>query len=681
MTPILSRLRDLAGSRYVVASLLALVVSILTIGLRSLGGLERLELMAYDWCMVARPAKTTPPRVVLIGITEEDIGASGRWPLSDATLAGALTKLSQYRPAAIGVDLYRDLPVPPGTAELEGIVRKNPRIVLIRKFGDVSSPGVSPPAYLEEESGQIGFSDLVIDSGGVVRRGLLFLDDGRTVYRSLSLSLATLYLATKGISPQPDPVIPAHLRLGKTTIPPLGPDDGGYAHIDAAGYQFLLDFRDQAKALPVHSFADLLADRIADNELRGRVVILGTMAASMHDSFFTPVRSGGEVDGMMPGMTVHGHAASQLIRFAMDGDRPTKTLPKSAETGWILLCCLLGGVIGLWLRSPLFWTLLSAAGVVVIALLAITVFGLGWWLPMIPPGLGLLVTAGVTTAYCSHEESKSRASLMDIFSRHVSEEVANSLWRQRRHFMNSGRPLPQRLIATVLFTDLVGFTTIAERLEPPLLMEWLNQYMEAMGREITAHGGIINKYIGDSIMAIFGVPVARLHEGDIRRDAVNAVQCAMAMRRAMQEMNRQWMARGMMTVGTRIGIFTGPLVAGSLGSAARMEYTVIGDTVNIASRLESFDKESFRFHPFDNPCRILLGGQTKACVEEGPARHQSSGESLEPLAGKDRVDSPPRSAGRFKTRLIGDIRLKGKDLPVSVYELLPDDREAAIRQA
>jgi adenylate cyclase len=686
VTTNLSRLCDFAGRQYVVVPLIALVVSILTIGLRSLGGLERLDLTAYDWCMALRPAKATAHRVVLIGITEEDISALGKWPLSDATLAKALSKLGQYQPAAIGVDLYRNLPVPPGSPELEQTVLNNPRIVMIRKFGDLSSPGVPPPSYLNGEGGQTGFSDLVVDSGGVVRRGLLFLDDGRTVYPSLSLRLATLYLATKGVSPQPDPLIPAQIRLGRTTIPPLGPDDGGYAHIDAAGYQFLLDFRDQTTALPVFSLADLLAGRIDDNELRGRIVILGTMAASMHDAFFTPVRLGGERDGLMPGMTLHGHAASQLVRLAMDEDQPVTMFPKTAETGWIVFWCLMGGLIGLWIRSPLLWSLVSATVVTVIAALAILAFSVGWWVPMIPPALGLLVTAGVTTAYYSHEEGKSRASLMDLFSRHVSEEVANTLWRQRRQFMNSGRPLPQRLTATVLFTDLVGFTTIAERLEPAVLMEWLNQYLEMMGREITAHGGIINKYIGDSIMAIFGVPVARLSEDDIRQDAVNAVRCAMAMRSAMREMNRQWTARGMMAVGTRIGISTGPLVAGSLGGAARMEYTVIGDTVNIASRLEGFDKEGFLFHPYDNPCRILLGSTTKAYLDSVQSSLQSDGDSFQsPLVSDgDSVQSPSRGewtdsslvsdeGGGFSTRLIGDIRLKGKDMPVSVYELLSEE--------
>lgn len=636
----MSGLSEFIGHKRVIVLLIALAVALLTIGLRLVGGLEELELKAYDWGMALRPAKTTTSRVSLIGITEEDITAIGGWPMSDATLAEALAKLVSHHPAAVGVDLYRNLPVPPGRSELEEVVRKNPRIVLVKKFGDRSSPGVPAPAFLGEESEQVGFSDMVIDPGSVVRRGLLFLDDGKTVFHSMALRLATLYLADQGIYPQPDPMTPAHIRLGKTTLHPLGPDDGGYAHADTAGYQYQLDFRDQDEALPLFSFADLLADRIDDAALRGRIVVLGTMAVSIHDSFYTPARLKNTLNGMVPGMSLHGHAASQLLRFALDGDQPLASLPEPTEAGWILCWCLLGGVIGLWLRSPFLLPIAAGAGVAVIGTVAVAALGRGLWLPMVPPGLGLLSSAGLVTVYLAYDEAKSRAFLMDMFSRHVSKEVAGSLWQQRRQFMNSGRPLPQRLTATVLFSDLVGFTTISEKLEPPELMEWLNQYMEIMGREVMVHGGIINKYIGDSIMAVFGVPVARSTEEEIRGDAINAVKCAMAMATAMRELNRKWADQGQATVGTRIGIFTGPLVAGSLGSTARMEYTVLGDTVNVASRLESFSKETFRYHPLDNPCRILLGSSTNECL-----------------------------AGHFPTRPVGDIRLKGKDTPVSIYEL------------
>jgi len=644
--------RDWVENSTVVVSLLALAIALMIVGLRWLGALERLELTAYDWCMALRPSQNTVSRVTLIGIKEEDITAIGQWPLADATLAEALNKIIEGQPLAVGVDLYRNLPVPPGSAELAEVVLANPRLVMIRKYGDQSSPEVPPPSFLSEGGEQTGFSDIVIDSGGVVRRGLLLVGDGQRVFQSLALRLATRYLAAKGVVPRPDPLTPEYMRLGDTTIRPLGPDDGGYVRLDAQGYQFLLDFRDQAAALPIFSLSDLLAGRIAAEALRGRVVLLGAMAASMHDSFFTPARLGGEEEGMVPGVTVHAHAVSQLLRLALDGEPPIRSLPKMAEGVWLVACCLLGGAIALWARAPAWWASLAAAGVMVNLALSVIALGQGLWLPMIPPVLGLLATAGGSAAYLSYEEGKSRRFLMDIFSRHVSPAVAHTLWRQRRQFINNGRPLPQRLTATVMFTDLVAFTSLAEGVEPSELMEWLNQYMEVMGREVMAHGGIINKYIGDSIMALFGAPLARGSEAEIRQDAVNAVQCALSMRLALRELNRRWQEQGRRTAQTRVGIFTGPVVAGSVGSAERLEYTVVGDTVNVASRLESFDKKGYPFHPLDNPCRILIGESTKVLVEAAGGPPQAGG------------DQP------FSLTMKANVRLRGKDRPGSIYEVV-----------
>src|SRR5262249_59768323 len=131
--------------------------------------------------------------------------------------------------------------------------------------------------------------------------------------------------------------------------------------------------------------------------------------------------------------------------------------------------------------------------------------------------------------YLSHQETLERAALMGLFSRHVSKEVAEAMWLQRDEFVDGRRARPQGLIATALFTDLTGYSTVSETLSPELLMEWLNEYMEAMAGQVSAHGGGIKQYAGDSIVAIFGVPVARHSEGEIAPDAINALKTARAM--------------------------------------------------------------------------------------------------------------------------------------------------------
>ena len=170
-------------------------------------------------------------------------------------------------------------------------------------------------------------------------------------------------------------------------------------------------------------------------------------------------------------------------------------------------------------------------------------------------------------------------------------------------------------------------------------MTWLNDYMDEMSSIIIAEGGMINKYIGDAIMAIFGVPVKKTDEEGIRADALSAVESALRMREKLQELNQHWQAQGLPTIGMRIGIHTGVLVAGTLGGQQRMEYTVIGDTVNVASRLESFDKAIVS--EADPHCRILIG---------------------EPTWGLVNAD--------YVTRPIGDCQLKGKHQILKIYDVL-----------
>jgi adenylate cyclase len=233
---------------------------------------------------------------------------------------------------------------------------------------------------------------------------------------------------------------------------------------------------------------------------------------------------------------------------------------------------------------------------------------------------------------------------MRIFSSHVSKEIAETLWQQRHEFLENGRPRPQKVVATTLFSDLRGFTSVSEKLAPEDLMDWLNTYLEAMAKVIAAHNGVIDNYAGDGIKANFGVPVPRSKEEEIQRDAVSAVRCALAMEREMVRLNKVWEERHLPAVGMRIGIFTGPVVAGLLGGSERFKYTTIGDSVNVASRLESYDKDIGK----ERLCRILVGESTMQLVQ-----------------------------GHFQAEKVGEASLKGKTEKVMIYRILPfpDGRE------
>jgi adenylate cyclase len=255
--------------------------------------------------------------------------------------------------------------------------------------------------------------------------------------------------------------------------------------------------------------------------------------------------------------------------------------------------------------------------------------------------LGWLISAGGIITYLSHRETVQRALLMQLFSRQVSKEVAQTIWQQREQFLDGGRPRSQRLVVTALFTDLTGFTTVSEKHPPEVLMEWLNEYMDAMARQVSRHGGVIRQYAGDSVVALFGVPIPRLNEAETDRDAVSAVECALSMGEALQELNNRWRAEQRPTTGMRVGILTGPVVSGTIGSSDRSEYVVVGDTMNTAARLESFDKDLFTPDPDGNPCRILIGEPTRA-----------------------------RLGRAFETEWVGDVSLKGKAQLVGVYRVI-----------
>ena len=610
------------------------------IGLRSTGALESLELAAYDWQLRLRPgAPAQKPPVVLVTITDRDIAELGTWPVPDEVLARALETLSRAGARAIALDIYRDVPVPPGHEALNAVLAKNPQIVGAMLLPRGEHPGVRPPPALNG-SDRVGFTDTVVDADGRVRRALLMVDDGKTVFYSLPFRIALLYLQAAGVTPQSDPQNPEYLKLGRTTLRPFEPNDGGYVRADAGGYQILIDYRDGPDAFAEIGFSQLLAGEFDRRLVKDRVALLGVTAESVKDNFYTPFSGTFGAKEATYGVALYGHMMSQLVRAALAGDHPLAVLPDSAEALWILLWCMLGATLALVTRSAWRFDAAAGAGLLVLIVAVHAIFLLGWWIPLVPPALGWVASAGVVSAYVSGREKRERARLMSLFSAYVSPELAEAIYRDRQHFLASGRPVPQRLTVTVYFCDVGGFTTISETLDPPVLMGWLYGFMEAITPVVSAHGGVILRFSGDSIMAVFGVPVARTGEQEIARDAVNAVDCALAMQNRLIVLNKSLQERGLPLIGMRIGILTGPVTAGSLGTEQRMEYNVHGDTVNTGARLESFQREHFSPDYLHTPCRILVGEPTLRLL-----------------------------GGQFHTEFLGDFQLKGKVKPLRIHRI------------
>jgi adenylate cyclase len=641
-------MRTFYRSSSTTAVVVSLFVCLSILALRHSGGLETLELSAYDWCIRLQPKVPGPnTRIALIAITESDIRHQGRWPLPDATLAQALERLVQYQPRVIGLDLYRDLPIPPGSEQLEAVLRDQSQIIAAMKFGDDTAIGIAPPAVLAQTE-RVGFNDILVDPGGIVRRGLLFLDDGQHVAYAFALRLALFYLQAEGIIPQADPLHPQYMRLGATTIRPLETHDGIYVDADTRGYQFLLDFRDGPKTFPSYSLTALLAGEIAAEALKDKIVLFGISAASesVKDLFYTPYSRGLRTEQQMSGINLHAHSISQLLRAGLAGDAPLGSPSEGQEALWVLLWSLLGGALGLWVRSSWRFALVAAGGLLLLSVIVYIAFAQHWVIPWVPPAMAWIIAATLVTASRSQQEKAQRALLMHLFSRHVSCEVAETIWQHRDQFLHGGRPRPQKLVATVMFTDLEGFTVVAGKLPPHTLIEWLNGYMETITELVIAHGGIVDDYTGDGLKADFGVPLARTSEAEIRQDAVHAVRCALAIERELRCLNQRYVEQQLPTARMRIGICTGPVVAGSLGSAQRSKFTTLGDPVNIAARLESAAKELVIPGFTTSPCCILVSEATTQYLEKV-----------------------------FRTRRVGTINLKGIEQKVTVYRVIPGEED------
>jgi adenylate cyclase len=610
-----------------VSGLIVVAVFVSALLSQRLGWLQFLEFRAYDFFIQRQPLLPSGDPIVLVEMTEDDIQSPTLdYPLTDEKFAELLNRLETDAPAVIGLDIWRDIPVPKSGAHLKEfneVLQAHTNIIGIYTLG-----GIAPPAALMPYPDRLGFNDnfpvddRVEKTTPKVRRSMLFCEaESGQRLEALPFRVVRKYLDQRGIAVRFNDATPGAFQLGKSQLHGLQPDDGPYVGADTAGMQMLLNFKHPGD-FTRYSVGEALAGHIPKGSLHDKIVLVGMNAPSVSDERVTPIRYSHR------GIELQSLTILQLLRAALEGEKSLRFLPGWQEAVWMLGWCLLGGAIGYRIRSP--WRFIAAilSGLLVLGIIGWQSFVAGWWVPLMAPAVAFLPAAALVTSYISFQEHRNRGQLMQLFSNQVSPDIAEALWDQREAFLAGNRPLSQKLIATVLFTDLKGFSSTSEGLEPAALMDWLNEYMEVMAGAVMKHEGVVEKYIGDSIMAVFGVPIPRASQEQIARDAQNSVRCALAMRDEMDKLNVLWKERGLPACSTRIGIHTGPLVAGSLGSLDRQEYTVIGDSVNTASRLESFGKDSTDPNLADDKCRILISEATRLFLGEEFQLHQVGTMSL-----------------------------------------------------
>lgn len=238
------------------------------------------------------------------------------------------------------------------------------------------------------------------------------------------------------------------------------------------------------------------------------------------------------------------------------------------------------------------------------------------WLPavLMPAAWMLAIVVGKTAM--TQVEHTQRVFLMRLFSTHISAPIAEEMWRRRNDFLRLGRPVPVRLTATVLFSDVNDFTTATEDMEPEEIVRWLEPYMNTMTELIDEFGGVVERFSGDGVLAMFGVPVPRLTDDEIAADAASAVTCACRMAEEILRLNEAYRAANQPEIRFAVGIQSGVLVGCSLGSAARLQYTTMGDTTNTAARLVNVAKDEMKQSGVSDTCCVVVGGATRTLLGE-----------------------------------------------------------------
>jgi adenylate cyclase len=467
---------------------------------------------------------------------------------------------------------------------LTDLFKTTPNLVGIQKVvGDRDVEAVAPSAILAE-LGQIGANDIVTDADNTVRRGLLSVQtaEGETVY-SLSLYLALLYLEAENI--QPRSVSEDTWWLGKTLFKPFEANDGGYVRADAHGYQQILNYRGPNQTFEQVSLSDVLHDRIPSNWATDRIVLIGAVGDSFQDNKYTPYSSSLlSLPEPMAGVEVHAQLTSQIISSALEGRDSIRSWSEPVEWMWILGWSGISTFV-IWQSGQarkmcskpwqVHWQKEKRIVSIVILLLggSYGLFLWGWWVPVVPALVAAVGCAIAVTAYLANQTETIRRT----FGRYLSDEIVNTLLENPEGQKLGG----ERRKITILTSDLRGFTSLSEQLPPEKVIQVLNFYLGQMTEVITQHNGTIDEFMGDGILVLFGAPICR------ESDAQRAIACAIEMQLAMERINQHIQTWDLAPLEMGIGIHTGEVVVGNIGSEKRTKYGVVGGPVNLTYRIEA----------------------------------------------------------------------------------------------
>ncbi len=383
-------------SKWKVLLLASLLVTGVASGLRALGGLQSLELKAYDYLMRIRPAEPADDRILVVEATEADVKRYG-FPLPDKTLSQVIETLEIYQPRVVGLDIFRDNPVAPGTEKLTQLLQENPHVIGICSVADVTNrdnkPGIAPHPTLPDT--RLGYSDVVFDPDRIIRRHLLFMqpdyNDPCTTDHSLSMRVALNYLSKEEIFPQTLP--DDRIKLGNLIINRLNSNSGPYQNIDHRGIQVFVNYRSQQVRRV--SMTDLLEGNVDPRWIQDRIILVGVSAPISSDYFLTPYSASQWPYQQVPGVLVQSQMVSQIISAALDKRPLIQVGTLWTELLWIWGWSVAGGAIAMVVTRSRNRAIVVAGACGVLWLSCWGSFILGVWLPLVPSAIVLVIMGGL----------------------------------------------------------------------------------------------------------------------------------------------------------------------------------------------------------------------------------------------------------------------------------------------
>jgi len=371
-------------------------------GVRELKWLQPWELRVYDQMLRSQKAEAPDRRILLVKITDEDLKPE-KWTRSDRTINQVLKKIESYQPRIVGLYLFQ-----PEHNNLAANLQNQDNIVSTCLFSSLGRDEIPPPPNFPIDN--VGFSDVVADNENdqILRRSLLFAnstDKKCTTSFAFGALIAINYLEKQGIEYQFTKK--GDFQLGKTLFPRLQPNSGSYQHLDADGYQILLNYRHPNSLADQVTLTQVLSGQVNPNLVKDRLVIIGTTAANFpQSSFYTPYSALPDQPARMPALFIHAQIASQLISTVLDG-RPLIWYWRDwAELIWVWGWSLLGGIIAWRWRNPLL--LLAVGGTTLLGLVGICValFLQGGWIPLVPSGLALVISSICVITYTNYQNQR-----------------------------------------------------------------------------------------------------------------------------------------------------------------------------------------------------------------------------------------------------------------------------------